>query len=101
MTRAFDGAPLARPVQNVADVDNKVFPLFESAAQRLIDSMGPSEALCAALALLTGHTKELRSRSMLSNSDDYVTCAFKAPNQIQVRPTHATQPMRRLMWLTR
>jgi hypothetical protein len=69
----------------VADVDNKVFPLFESAAQRLIADMGPVEALSAALACLTGHTKPLRSRSLLSNSDDFVTCEFRNESPFQVR----------------
>lgn len=69
----------------MADVDNKVFPLFEATAQKLIDSMGPLEALSAALACLTGHTKPLRSRSLLSNSDDFVTCQFSNDNPFQVR----------------
>ena len=69
-------------MEDVADVDDKVFPLFETAAKKLMDEMGPLEALSAALACLTGHTQELRSRSLLSNSDDFVTCGFKADQPI-------------------
>jgi ATP-dependent RNA helicase DDX21 len=69
----------------VADVDPQVFPLFESAAKQLLSEMAPEEALCAALALITGHTKPLRSRSLLSNSDDFVTCQFTADRPVQVR----------------
>lgn len=63
-------------------MDDKVFPLFESAAKKLMEEMGPLEAISAALACLTGHTKELRSRSLLSNSDDFVTCGFKSDQPI-------------------
>jgi ATP-dependent RNA helicase DDX21 len=87
----WSGAPQPRDIvaasalavmEQVADVDDKVFPLFEAAAGKLIEEMGATEALSAALACLTGHTKELRSRSLLSNSDDFVTCAFKADSPI-------------------
>jgi ATP-dependent RNA helicase DDX21 len=71
-------------LEDVADVDNTVFPLFEEAANKLIEDMGPVEALSAALAVITGHTKPLRSRSLLSNSDDFVTCQFLAGRPIQV-----------------
>lgn len=69
-------------MEDVADVDDKVFPLFEDAAKKLIEEMGAQEALAAALACLTGHTKEMRSRSLLSNSDDFVTCQFQADQPI-------------------
>jgi ATP-dependent RNA helicase DDX21 len=87
----WSGAPQPRDIvaasalavmEQVADVDDKVFPLFQDAAAKLIEEMGATEALSAALACLTGHTKELRSRSLLSNSDDFVTCAFKADQPI-------------------
>ncbi len=85
------GAPQPRDIiaasalavmEDVADVDDKVFPLFEDAAKKLMDEMGAQEALSAALACLTGHTKEMRSRSLLSNSDDFVTCQFQADQPI-------------------
>ena len=69
-------------MEDVANVDDKVFPLFQAAAAKLVEEMGAEEALAAALACLTGHTKELRSRSLLSNSDDYVTCQFQADQPI-------------------
>jgi GUCT (NUC152) domain len=69
-------------IEDMAEVDDKVLPSFAAVAKRLIESRGAEAALCAALACMTGHTKALQARSLLSNSDGYVTLVFKSDKPI-------------------
>ena len=60
----------------MAEVEDKVIPIFEDAADALIAVEGGDvkRALCKTLALLSGHHKEvLQDRSMLNAQPDMVT----------------------------
>ncbi len=46
---------------------------FLEGAKSLIEELGAEQALCSTLACMTGHTEEMRARSLLSNSDNFVT----------------------------
>ena len=54
------------------------------AAQALLDRCDgdPQTALAAALALATGHTEPPPIRSLLSNTDGYVTLSFQSQRPI-------------------
>lgn len=41
------------------------------------------EALCAALACITGRTEAMPARSLLSNSDGHVTVIFRSDHPIE------------------
>ncbi len=65
----------------MSQVHDDVIPLFEDAADILIDSFGkdPKKALCASLAYLSGHYKNvLENRSLLTGQDKCVTFELKA-----------------------
>ena len=70
-------------IESVEDVDDKVFPFFESTAIKLINDLGAKEALCAALAVITGHTKPMKARSLLSNTEGFITCQFVSSKPMQ------------------
>ena len=60
----------------LTDVEDKVIPIFEDAADKLIASEGGDarRAVCKTLALLSGHHKEMmQDRSMLNGQQDMVT----------------------------
>jgi ATP-dependent RNA helicase DDX21 len=67
-------------------VDGQAVEVFIETARSLIETMGAEKALAAALACMTGHTQALRQRSLLSNTDGYVTIMFHANREI---PTHS------------
>jgi len=72
-------------LEDIEDVDDQVFKYFDEHAKKLIKEMGAEEALCAALAVITGHTKPLRSRSLLSNSEGFETFQFKSDREISAK----------------
>ncbi len=57
----------------VKEISNNVLMHFKGAASSLIEELGAERALCCTLACMTGHTEEMRTRSLLSNSDNFVT----------------------------
>jgi hypothetical protein len=63
-------------VKSLAEVNDKVLPLFEEAADDLIaaEDGDYKKALCKTLALLSGHHKEVMiARSMLNGTENMVT----------------------------
>lgn len=62
-------------LKQLEEVDEKVVPIFEEAAQQMIDQEGdPKIALCKTLALLSGHHKAiLTDRSLLNGQENMVT----------------------------
>ena len=71
-------------VDDAADVPEEVRKHFLPAAQALLEKCDddPQTALAAALALATGHTKPPPIRSLLSNTDGYVTLLFQSKRSI-------------------
>jgi len=63
-------------VESLKEVNEKVIPLFQEAADYLIDHHKGDQhkALCQTLALLSGHHKEeMQARSLLNGQEDCVT----------------------------
>ncbi|CAM9449933.1 unnamed protein product [Chrysoparadoxa australica] len=69
-------------LEDIEAVDASVLPYFEESAAQLIEDRGAQAALCAALACMTGHKKLMRTRSLLSNSDGFVTFLFESKTKI-------------------
>ena len=70
--------------EDAAAVPDEVRKHFMPAAQALLDRCDgdPHTALAAALALATGHTVPPPIRSLLSNTDGYVTLSFQSQRSI-------------------
>ena len=63
-------------MKQLEEVEDKVIPIFEEAAETLIgnEDGDAKRALCKTLALLSGHHKEvLQDRSLLNGQSDMVT----------------------------
>jgi ATP-dependent RNA helicase DDX21 len=90
------GAASIAASAEISSVEIEILPHFQEAAASLIAELGPEEALTRALACITGHTKELRARSLLSNSEGYVTCLFKNDKPIDFMSYVWTALRRRL-----
>ena len=63
-------------VKMLQEVNEKVIPLFDEAAEYLIKQNGGDvrQALCQTLALLSGHHKEeMKTRSLLNGQEDCIT----------------------------
>ena len=63
-------------MKQLEEVEDKVIPIFEDAADTLIgnENGDAKRALCKTLALLSGHHKEvLQDRSLLNGQADMVT----------------------------
>lgn len=50
---------------------------------QLIEEKGAVNALCAALACITGRTEAMPVRSLLSNSEGHVTVIFRSDHPIE------------------
>lgn len=68
---------------SIADVHPDVLPLFGDVAEEMIAEMGASAALASALAVITGQTKPLPPRSMLTSLEGYKTFILRVPNGLQ------------------
>ena len=67
-------------VKNLEAVPDEVLPFFEDTANLLIEkhNNNPKKALCAALAYLSGHYKNvMESRSLLTGQEKFVTFEMK------------------------
>ncbi|CAM9858796.1 unnamed protein product, partial [Ectocarpus sp. 6 AP-2014] len=70
-------------IDNIRAVDDSVIDLYKTAAEQLIDEKGALNALCAALACMTGRTEAMPVRSLLSNSEGHVTIIFRTDHPIE------------------
>ena len=48
-------------------VSSKIIPYFKETAREIFSKHNPEDALCRALAIITGYTKEMKQRSLLSS----------------------------------
>ncbi|CAM9882379.1 unnamed protein product, partial [Hapterophycus canaliculatus] len=70
-------------IEDIRGVDDSVLALYKSAAEELIEEKGAVNALCAALACITGRTEAMPVRSLLSNSEGFVTVIFRSDHPIE------------------
>ena len=60
-------------IKGFEKVDEEVLKLFEETAQQLIDSKGALKAVSLALAYISGTTKTIKKRSLLTGEEHYIT----------------------------
>ena len=87
-----------RAVDAIEEMDKSVLPYFHDAAKRLLTDlqakrgMSDVDVVALALAKITGHTRGLKRRSLMTASDDHTTLQFRSPWTLdkpgQVTRTH-------------
>lgn len=59
--------------QSFEKVDKQVLPFFKDIAQEIISKYSSEEAVCRALAIISGYTKNLKQKSLLNSNEGMVT----------------------------
>ena len=59
-----------------------MLPQFEKAANALIDEVGATTALSMALAHISGQTKKIKSRSLISGEEGLITFELKTDSEV-------------------
>lgn len=66
-------------------INQDVLPLFKSTAQKILSKHEPEDALCRALAMITGYTKSVQQRSVLCSAEGFITYCIESPQQIRTK----------------
>ena len=67
--------------KNLMSIDDSMIKLFSEDAKKLIEEFGNENAVARLLAYVSGHTKHMKSRSLLCGAEGYVTYAIKWKNK--------------------
>jgi ATP-dependent RNA helicase DDX21 len=82
--------------QKVGEVEASVLSMFEEVAADLVSKHGAKEALERAIAVITGYTSDVPTRSLLSSSEGFTTVMWKSPPNNPLRvPSFAWNGLRR------
>ena len=68
-------------LNNLAEVNEQVIPLFQETAYELIQQTGgdPEKALCIALAYISGHYKQvIAARSLITGQEGMITIKMES-----------------------
>ena len=60
-------------------MDKEVLGHFSSIADQLIKEFGAKEAIQRAMAIISGNTKKIHARSLITGTENMVTFLFKKP----------------------
>ncbi|KAL0371600.1 UNVERIFIED_CONTAM: DEAD-box ATP-dependent RNA helicase 7 [Sesamum calycinum] len=73
----------AEAAEKIAEISDSVIPVFKAAAEELLNSsvLSPTELLAKALAKAAGYT-EIKSRSLLTSMENYVTVLLQCGRPI-------------------
>ncbi|XP_042004651.1 DEAD-box ATP-dependent RNA helicase 7-like isoform X2 [Salvia splendens] len=73
----------AEAAEKIAEISDRVIPVFKDAAEELVKSsvLSPAELLAKALAKIAGYT-EIKSRSLLTSMENYVTVLLECGKPI-------------------
>ena len=64
-------------VQTFETVSEDVLEVFKETAEKLSRQYGDIDAICRALALVSGYTEKIKQRSLLMAKEGYVTIVIK------------------------
>jgi hypothetical protein len=67
--------------QSLSKIDESVKLLFGASSKTLIDQYGAEEAVSRLLAMVSGHTEKIKSRSILCGAEGYVTYLIKTTKE--------------------
>jgi len=68
--------------QNLESIDSTLIKLFEEPSKQLIETYGAENAIGRLLALVSGHTGKLKSRSILCGAEGFVTFIIKTTQKM-------------------
>ncbi|KAG6384483.1 hypothetical protein SASPL_155698 [Salvia splendens] len=73
----------AEAAEKIAEISDRVIPVFKDVAEELVKSsvLSPAELLAKALAKIAGYT-EIKSRSLLTSMENYVTVLLECGKPI-------------------
>ena len=69
--------------KNILSIDDSMIKLFTDDAKRLIEEFGSENAVARLLAYVSGHTKNMKSRSLLCGAEGWITYQIKWKNKFQ------------------
>ena len=69
--------------KNLMSIDESMIKLFTEDAKKLIEEFGTENAIARLLAYVSGHTKKMKSRSLLCGAEGWVTYSIKWKNKFQ------------------
>ena len=69
--------------KNLMSIDDSMIKLFTENAKKLIEEFGTENAVARLLAYVSGHTKKMKSRSLLCGAEGWITYQIKWKNKFQ------------------
>ena len=69
--------------RNLMSIDDSMIKLFSDNAKKLIEEFGNENAVARLLAYVSGHTKNMKSRSLLCGAEGWITYEVKWKNKFQ------------------
>ena len=69
--------------KSLMSIDDSMIKLFSENAKKLIEEFGNENIVARLLAYVSGHTKPMKSRSLLCGAEGYITYAIKWKNKFQ------------------
>ena len=69
--------------KSLMSIDDSMIKLFTDNAKKLIEEFGTENAVARLLAYVSGHTKNMKSRSLLCGAEGWITYQIKWKNKFQ------------------
>ena len=69
--------------KNILSIDDSMIKLFNKDAKKLIEEFGTENDVVRLLAYVSGHTKNMKSRSLLCGAEGWITFQVKWKNKFQ------------------
>ena len=69
--------------KSLMSIDDSMIKLFTENAKKLIEEFGTENAVARLLAYVSGHTKNMKSRSLLCGAEGWITYQIKWKNKFQ------------------
>ena len=69
--------------KSLMSIDDSMIKLFTEDAKKLIEEFGTENAVARLLAFVSGHTKHMKSRSLLCGAEGWITYSIKWKNKFQ------------------
>lgn len=74
----------ARDISHSFDnVSEKVLACFEESVDDILEHYSPKEALCRALAIISGYTKSMKQRSLLFSTEGFITYIIESDQEVR------------------
>ena len=82
-TKDIIEASIRDTYRSLMSIDDSMIKLFTDNAKKLIEEFGAENAVARLLAYVSGHTKNMKSRSLLCGAEGWITYQIKWKNKFQ------------------